>query len=68
MPHIRSDNQLVTQITVIEPAPEKQPEALPLMTKRARFMARNPGFVSISLHRCLDRLRSRDVSNMTWRI
>jgi hypothetical protein len=42
MPHIRSDNQPVTQITVIEPEPEKQAEALPLMTKRARLMARNP--------------------------
>jgi len=40
MPHIRLDNQPVTQITVIEPEPGKQAEALSLMTERARFMAR----------------------------
>ena len=39
MPHIRTDNQPVTQITVIEPEPGKQAEALSLMTERARFMA-----------------------------
>ena len=54
MPHIRTDNQPVTQITVIEPEPGKQAEALSLMTERARFMARQPGFISISLHRSLD--------------
>jgi len=32
MPHIRTDNQPVTQITVIEPEPGKQAEALSLMT------------------------------------
>jgi heme-degrading monooxygenase HmoA len=54
MPHIRTDNQPVTQITVIEPEPGKQAEALSLMTERARFLADQPGFVSISLHRSLD--------------
>ena len=54
MPHIRTENQPVTQITVIEPEPGKQAEALALMTERARFMARQLGFVSISLHRSLD--------------
>jgi len=54
MPHIRTDNQPVTQITVIEPEPGKQADALSLMTERARFMARQPGFISISLHRSLD--------------
>ena len=54
MPHIRTDKQPVTQITVIESEPEKQAEALSLMTERARFMSRQPGFVSISLHRSLD--------------
>jgi hypothetical protein len=43
MRHIRTDNQPVTQITVIEPEPGKQAEALSLMTERARFMA--PGRV-----------------------
>ena len=54
MPHIQTDHQLVTQITVIEPEPGKQAEALSLMTERARFMARQPGFVSVSLHRSID--------------
>src|SRR5437763_16858943 len=53
MPHIQTGNQPVTQITVIEAEPEKQQEALSLMAERARFMARQPGFVSISLHRSL---------------
>jgi len=35
MPHIRIDNQPVTQITVIEPEPGKQAEALSVMTERA---------------------------------
>src|SRR6266704_3316472 len=52
--HIQTDNQPVTQITVIEPEPGKQAEALSLMTERARFMARRPGFISISVHRSLD--------------
>jgi heme-degrading monooxygenase HmoA len=54
MPHIRTDKQPVTQITVIESEPEKQAEALSLMIERARFMSRQPGFVSISLHRSVD--------------
>jgi heme-degrading monooxygenase HmoA len=54
MPQIRSDNQPVTQITIVEAEPDKQAEALALMTERARFMAAQPGFVSISLHRSLD--------------
>ena len=33
--HIKTDNQPVTQITVIEPEPGKQAEALALMTERA---------------------------------
>ena len=54
MPNIQTNNPLVTQITVIDAEPEKQHEALSLMAERARFMARQPGFVSISLHRSLD--------------
>ena len=54
MPHIHADRQLVTQITIVESEPNKQDEALSLMTERARFMARQPGFISISLHRSLD--------------
>ena len=54
MPHIQTDNQPVTQITVIEPEPGKQAEALSLITGRACFMARQPAFISISIHRSLD--------------
>ena len=64
MPHIRTDKQPVTQITVIESEPEKQAEALSLMTERARFMSRQPGFVSISLHRSLD--GRRIVNYIQW--
>jgi hypothetical protein len=37
-----------------EPELGKQPEALSLMTERARFMARQPGLSPISLLRSLD--------------
>ena len=64
MPRITKDDQTVTQITVIEAEPEKQQEALSLMAERARFMARQPGFVSISLHRSLD--GRRIVNYLQW--
>jgi heme-degrading monooxygenase HmoA len=64
MPQIRTENQPVTQITLIEPEPGKQAETLSLMTDRARFMARQPGFVSISLHRSLD--GKRIVNYVQW--
>jgi len=64
MPHIQKDHQPVTQITVIEAEPEKQQEALSLMAERARFMARQPSFVSISLHRSLD--GRRIVNYVRW--
>ena len=35
------------------------------MTKRARFMARQPGFISISVHRSLD--RRRIVNYIQWK-
>jgi heme-degrading monooxygenase HmoA len=64
MSHIRTDNQPVTQITVVEPEPGRQAEALSVMSERARFMARQPGFVSISLHRSLD--GRRIVNYIQW--
>jgi heme-degrading monooxygenase HmoA len=64
MPQIRKDNQSVTQITIIESDPGKQAEALSLMAERAHFMARQPGFVSISLHRSLD--GRRIVNYVQW--
>ncbi len=65
MAHIQIDNQQVTQITIIEAEPEKQQEALSLMAERARFMAQQPGFVSISLHRSLD--GKRIVNYVQWK-
>src|SRR5438477_6285752 len=64
MPQIQTNNQSVTQITIVESEPDKQAEALRLMTERARFMARQPGFVSISLHRSLD--GRRIVNYVPW--
>ncbi|MDE5455820.1 hypothetical protein GWE18_23880 [Bradyrhizobium sp. CSA112] len=64
MPTIQTNNPTITQITVVESEPEKQSEALSLMAERARFMARQPGFVSISLHRSLD--GRRIVNYVQW--
>ena len=54
MPEIRKDSGIVTQITTVKLPPDKQDEVLKLMTERARFMATQPGFVSVSLHRSKD--------------
>lgn len=64
MPQIHKENAPITQITVIEAEPEKQAEALSIMTERAQFMACQPGFVSISLHRSLD--GRRIVNYVQW--
>ena len=64
MPQIATDNRVVTQITVVEPEPGKQADALAVMEDRARFMARQPGFVSIVLHRSLD--GKRIVNYLQW--
>lgn len=64
MTRIRADNQPVTQITIVDSEPDKQAEALSVMTERARFMARQPGFISISLHRSLD--GRRIVNYIQW--
>src|SRR3977135_2696032 len=64
MPQIHPGNQRVTQITVVESEPDKQTDVLSLMTERARFMARPPGFISISLHRSLD--GKRIVNYVQW--
>jgi heme-degrading monooxygenase HmoA len=64
MPQIQTDQQPVTQITIIEAEPEKQTEALALMRKRARFMQGQPGFISISLYRSLD--GRRIVNHIQW--
>ena len=64
MPQIRSDHQPVTQITVIEAETGRQDEALALMRARAHFMASQPGFISISLHKSLD--GKRIVNYVQW--
>jgi len=64
MIQIRADNQPVTQITIVDSEPDKQAEALSVMTERARFMARQPGLISISLHRSLD--GRRIVNYVQW--
>ena len=64
MTQIQADKQPVTQITIVESEPDKQAEALSLMTERARFMARQPGFISVSLHRSLD--GRRIVNYIQW--
>ena len=64
MPEIRKDGGIVTQITTVKVEPEHQDEVLRLMTERARFMARQPGFVSVSLHRSQD--GSHIVNYVQW--
>src|SRR5215212_10217228 len=64
MPKIQINTQTITQITVVDAEPEKQAEALSMMAERARFMARQAGFVSISLHRSLD--GRRIVNYVQW--
>jgi quinol monooxygenase YgiN len=54
MTEIQENSDLVTQITTVKLSPDNQDEVLKLMTERARFMATQPGFVSISLHRSRD--------------
>jgi heme-degrading monooxygenase HmoA len=65
MPEIRPKGDYVTQITTAEVEDgQHQDELLRLMTERARFMATQPGFVSISLHRSLD--GRRVVNYVQW--
>jgi heme-degrading monooxygenase HmoA len=54
MPDIQAKSGVVTQITTVKMSPDNQDEVLALMKERARFMSRQPGFVSVSLHRSED--------------
>jgi heme-degrading monooxygenase HmoA len=54
MPDIQTKNGVVTQITTVKVQPDNQDEVLALMKERARFMSKQPGFVSVSLHRSED--------------
>ena len=62
---IHDSNLLVTQITTVKLPPDKQDKVLNLMVERARFMATQPGFVSIALHRSKD--GSHVVNYVQWR-
>jgi quinol monooxygenase YgiN len=64
MPDIREKAAVVTQITTVKLRPDNQDEVLALMKERARFMARQPGFVSVSLHRSED--GSHVVNYIQW--
>ena len=50
MPEIAQSNGICTQITTIKLPAGNQDEVLNLMKERARFMATQPGFVSVNLH------------------
>ena len=54
MADIREHNGIVTQITTVKVPPQNQDEVLQLMIERAKFMATQPGFVSVNLHRSKD--------------
>ena len=65
MPDIRQSAGIVTQITTVKMRPDNQDEVLKLMKERAKFMARQPGFVSVSLHRSAD--GSHVVNYVQWK-
>ena len=65
MPDIRQSAGIVTQITTVKMRPDNQDEVLGLMKERAKFMARQPGFVSVSLHRSED--GSHVVNYVQWK-
>jgi len=64
MPDIRENSGVVTQITTVKMQPDNQDEIIKLMKERAQFMARQPGIVSVSLHRSED--GSHVVNYIQW--
>src|SRR5215468_10692282 len=54
MSEIRRTDGICTQINVVKLPPDNQEEVVNLMIERARFMATQPGFVSVNLHRSKD--------------
>lgn len=54
MSEIRKNDGVCTQITTVKLPPDNQDEIVNLMIERARFMATQPGFVSVNLHRSKD--------------
>src|SRR5688572_11985157 len=64
MTDIAKNSGVVTQITTVKLSPDRQDELLDLMVERARFMARQPGFISICLYRSQD--GSHVVNHIQW--
>ena len=64
MPQLSANTGVVTQITLVEPAPGDQDKVLSLMKDRAKLMATQPGYVSISLHKSKD--GNRVVNYVQW--
>ena len=54
MSEIGRSNGICTQINVVKLPADNQDEVVKLMVERARFMATQPGFVSVNLHRSKD--------------
>jgi heme-degrading monooxygenase HmoA len=65
MPEISEKKRVVTQINVIDVEPGKDKELIALIEDRIRFMSKQPGFVSASLHRSLK--GDRVVNYVQWR-
>jgi heme-degrading monooxygenase HmoA len=64
MPKIGENNGVVTQITTVKMPKDRQDDVLNLMTERAKWMALQPGFVSVILHRSKD--GSHVVNYVQW--
>jgi heme-degrading monooxygenase HmoA len=64
MSEIRKADGICTQITTVKLPPDRQDEIVNLMMERARFMATQPGFVSVNLHRSKD--GSRVINYVQW--
>ena len=64
MSEIQQDNGICTQITTVKLPRDNEDEVLDLMIERARFMATQPGFVSVNLHRSKD--GSHVVNYIQW--
>ena len=64
MSEIRRTDGICTQINVVKLPADNQEEVLKLMIERARFMATQPGFVSVNLHRSKD--GSHVVNYVQW--
>lgn len=64
MSKIDDSNGVCTQITTVKLDPGNEEEVLKLMRDRARFMATQPGFVSVNLHRSKD--GSHVVNYIQW--